>query len=296
MNKNKIITYFVLMLFSMCIWFLGISFGYALGGDIYTYEQDYALKEIGDILYSVSRDISFSMGLSFITYHFLICFTQSLILSKLLIKYKVSILYSCIVITYLMSMAWIGHFRASFTIFSLLFLFFSTRFFVVSLLAHSGNWGNLITYLIFRKSIFIFLILIVIALFLFIPDQFQFIFEYLGRERFFDSYTGKFDDTYFEHRSLWVVDNFKLWFSLATIVIAFKFGSDDKKYFIIIPYAAYTVFGFDAYTAQKTYLNFSFFSILGFHSLKVNLICLACKLFIILDLVYGVYSRWHPFL
>lgn len=297
MKYIDITKYFFLIGFSVVIWLCGILFGYELGGDIYNYEQDYLLKEIGDILYSNSRNISYYFGLNFITYHFIICLMQAIILSKLFIKYKISIFVSCIAIIYLMSMGWIGHFRASFTIFALIFLFLSSQFFILSILSHFGNVGNLVTYIFLKKNkLYSVIIFIFIIIFIINPQRFEFIFEYLGRERFFDSYTGEFDDTYVEHRSLWVFDNLKLWLSLFIIIVCFSNGAGNGKYFLIIPYAAYCIFGFDAYTAQKTYLNFSFFSVLGFHSLSKNKITLLCKLFVIFDLTYGIYSRWQPFL
>ncbi len=296
MININLLKLFILIIISIFLWSIGVLFGENLGGDFRTYEQDFTAREIGDILYSYSRDIARIIGLNFIAYHFIICMLQSIIICRLLIKFKYNIFTSVIVLTYLMSVGWIGHFRATFTIFSLLFIFLSTRFFIITLLAHFGNWINLTTFLMLRKKIFILILGILLTFFVLNPNYFHFIFEYFDRERFFISYTSSNEDLHHEHRNLWTVDNLKLVMSISIILITIKFGIDYRKYFILIPYSSYVFFGFDAYTAQKAFLNFSFFSFLGFYSLGKNLLSYLCKFLILFDLLHGVYTRWQVYL
>lgn len=278
------------------VYLLHISFAKDLGGDWFSYQMDYAQPFIKEPVYSAVRAVFAGLGVEYIIFHSLHCIVQFLLITYLSCKFRVSYGTYLLTIIYFAAVFWIAHFRASHTLYGGLFLSSPLVLLSIASLFHFGNLIPLVFAFTTRYKKLAFISIFIF--FLLAGNQLQPLLLELavsvGRQRFYDSI---FDPNYtaFEHRSIFQLSNPKIWMSvLMTYLLWHK--SDHKILGALFSsqYLLYIVLSFDAYLAQKVFLNLSVFMFLQPSVINKNYRLIA-TITVMLMMIMGIFGRWIVF-
>lgn len=294
MSQNSYIKIASGLLVFYPVYFLHIFFAKDLGGDWFNYQVDYMQPFIKEPAYGAIRGIFSGLGIEYIIFHSVHCIFQLLLITYLSCKFRVSYGIYLLTIIYFAAVFWIAHFRASNTLYGGLFLSSPLVMLWIASLFHFGNLIPLVFALIARYKMLA-LILSVLMVTLLAGNRLQTVLLDLAiatdKVRFYDAL---FDPNYtaFEHRSLFQFNNPKLWLSMLMVFLLwFKSNHKTLGALFSLQYLSYIFLSFDAYLAQKTFLNLSVFMFLQPAVINKNFRLIA-SLTIILLMTMGIFGRW----
>lgn len=252
----------------------------SFGGDFLTYESHYYNKEIFfDPLYYILQNLFSSLSVPFSVFWMILTTGAIYSVGKFSFQRAPSIVFYVVVLPPLFFLTLSGHSRSGFAlgVFCLAFNRGNSvqKSLFTSGLMHVGSLVILFIYIISSSKIKvankIFILTSASLIIYFIINNYWEGFDNLGKANYYRmlslSYLSSDDP---QHRSLWSLNNIRLWFWLAILIYLRIACVKDKNLYTSVAFS-YLLFGFDAYIAQKSTLIFlPIIGLLFFNEKKSN--------------------------
>lgn len=291
----KKFTQVIYILIALLIAIMCINYAELNSGDYIIYKEDYEVPFyiIKEPIYNLIKIIYIELGLKFELFHSTLIIVNAILISNFYRKNKVNIVLYIFSITYMGLIGWAGHFRAAIsTLPILLFAELNKKSLLISSMIHFASIPYLISEIAkYRLKLFIILILTIFLIFYVNFDIVKEILEIMDKKRFINYFEGISED--YEQRNLLELSNPMLYFMTYLIVIGIINKNNIYSKYILMPPLMYLLFSFNAYLAQKIFLNMVFLMPIGIQSISNKILKYVTSFSLIMFYAYSINMKFY---